>query len=175
MRGWILFAPLALSMAACQGGGDNSRSGKIHVADQDHVSFAELDGWSLRHDRGTWVQVGQGERELSTISIRSVDRNGWSEDRSPELVLPATETSLRALPSAQVHGPKDLDHPVYPASVFAVTFEPRSKKGKRYQRRHVVVFGDQRIFHVLLTAPDGAIENSQKPFDTVVNSVREEG
>jgi hypothetical protein len=162
---------LVLSVA-CQASEENKNR---HTAEEDQVSFAIPDGFRLRRDRDTWVLVGQQARSRSTIGVRSVPRDGWSEDRSPDSVLPATELVLRDLPGAEVTGPVKLSHPAYPAFAFDVVFEPRSRRGERYRRRHVVLFGESRVFHVLATSPDKQSQALKAAFERVLETVREEG
>ena len=169
MRALVIAA--ALLVAACQDS-DNSRTGPLHRAVSDGVSFAKLDGWTLERTRDAWVQTDQASRH--TIIVRSISRDGWSEDRNPESVLPATETWLRSLPKAEVKGPTTFEHPAYRADAFELSFVPSGKRGQLYQRRHVVVFADDHILHVLHTGPEGELASSQKQFDKVVKSVREE-
>lgn len=159
-------------LVACQSG---DRGRNIHVDHNDGVSFSIPDGFRLTRERGTWVLVGEDELTGSTISIRSVRRDGWSEDRSPEMLRPLMDSALRAYPGASVKGPAELDDSQYPGFAFDITYQPPSKEGARYRRRHVTLVGSTRVIHVLETWAATQPERAKKDFHRVVQSVREEG
>jgi hypothetical protein len=163
---------LAAFVAGCQ---SDDRRGNIHVDENDHVSFAVPDGFHLTRERGTWVLVGENERAGATIAIRSVPRAGWSEDRSPDMLRPLMESALRAYPGASVRGPTALDDAPYPGFAFDITYQPRSKRGERYRRRHATLVGPNRVIHVFETWSTSQREHARKDFQRVVLSVREEG
>jgi hypothetical protein len=60
------------------------------------------------------------------------------------------------------------------AVAFDLTFTPRKGGGERYQRRHVVIFGNEFAYHVIHTAPEGKLADTAEAFDAVVRSLREE-
>lgn len=166
--------PLAFTalLVAC---GSDHRGGNVHVDENDHVSFSIPDGFRLTRERGTSVLVGEGERTGTTISVRSVPRDGWSEDRSPEMLRPLIESALRGYPGASVRGPTDLDDAPYPGFAFDVTYQPPSRKGARYRRHHTTLVGSSRVIHVFETWPATQSESARRAFQQVVHSVREEG
>jgi hypothetical protein len=90
-------------------------------------------------------------------------------------VLPAVEAVLAGLPGADVKGPFEMEDLAYRAVGYDIVFTPRSKRGKNYQRRHVVAFLPSRVAHVFLTAPEGRISEYQEEFDRVLRTIREEG
>jgi hypothetical protein len=163
---------LVALVAACQSG---DRGGDIHVDPRDHVSFAVPDGFRLTRDRDAWILVGEKERAGATILIRSVARDGWSQDRSSEMVLASTEIALRAYPGASVKGPTKLDDAPYPGFAFDLTFEPRAKRGERYRRRHATLISAGHVFHVVETWPATQDETARRDYRHVLDSVREEG
>jgi hypothetical protein len=143
---------------------------------EEAVSFVAPEGWDARRDRETLLFVEPaGRHSRSTIAIRSIPVAGWSEPRTPENILPSTETVLRSLPAAQVSGPTKFEHSAYPAVAYDVTFTPRSGRGTKYHRRHIVIFSPGRIVHVLHTGPRNHLVASEAPFRRLVDSLREEG
>ena len=161
----------ALLLVGCKNAPPPAR----HVAREDQVSFTIPDGFRLDHQKGTWVLIGQAGHARTTIAIRSVPVSGWSEPRTPDTVLPATLATLRALPGAKVKGPEPRKDIRYRSYEYDVVFEPRSRHGEEYERRHVVVFGSNRVFHVLLTAPRRDLVHSRSAFNQVLDSIEEEG
>ena len=164
---------LLLSAVSCSG---DEATHEAQVFPEDAVSLVPPDGWRVKHEKGTLVFVGGSSDEdtQAVIAIRAVSVAAWNEPRTAENVLPSVKTVLEALPGARVEGPRELEHPAYRALAFDVVFTPRSKRGKRYQRRHVVVEANQHIYHALLTAPADQIEQSLPTFDRVLASLREE-
>jgi hypothetical protein len=173
----VIRAPVALlvlALAGCQAGdGDAPRQ----QSSEDGISYATLAGWSVRRDRDTVILSGSPKKEQSrcNIALRTVPITGWSEPREPDNVLPSVANVLAALPGAEVSAPTEVDHPRYRAVAFDVTFTPRSRKGEKYRRRHVVLFLDHKITHALLTAPKGQLEAALPEFEQVVRSIQEEG
>ena len=161
------FLPLVLLAVGCFGGS----SGPRFESNEDRVSFARIDGWDIGRERATLV-LHQAAGS-ATIAIRTIPRAGWSEPRDASNVLPAVATSLRALPTAHVTGPIELEDPEYPAVAFDVDYTTPSHR--HYQRRHVTLIGDTRIIHVFLVAPAGKLNSARRDFDQVVNSILEEG
>jgi hypothetical protein len=159
-------------VGACE---PNDPGDSVHMAHEDHVSFVIPAGYRLTRERDTWVLVGEGEREGSTIALRSVPRDGWSEDRSPEMLRPAVEQVLRGFPDASVRGPAVVENAPYPGFAFDVTYAPPSRKGQRVRRRHAVLVSTGRVFHILETWPVTHAESGKADFARVISSVREEG
>ena len=166
-------ALLTALVTACQGSGSD---GPRTTYEDDHVSLRALPGWQARHEREVLVLVGPESAGLqdTTISIHSVPVEGdWVDPRTPETVIPATAKVLAALPQARLAPVRDAGHPRYRGQVFDVTFVPRGKQ-QPYQRRHAVLVGKSRVYHIWLTAPDGRLEPTAHLFSDVVASVREE-
>jgi hypothetical protein len=127
----ILGLAVAGLLAACS---TDDRGGNIHVDEEEHVSFSVPDGFRLSRERGAWVLVGEKERAGATISIRSIPRAGWSEDRSPDMLRPLMKSALAAYPGASVKGPTEIADAPYPGFAFDITFQPSSKRGARYRQ-----------------------------------------
>lgn len=161
---------LALTLiTACQSG---EYSGPRTTSAEDGVSFAELKSYTARREQGALLLTGTSKQ---TIAVRAVPADAWSEPRTPDNVLPSVARVLAAMPSAVVTGPFEVEHPSYRAVAFDVVFAPPGLAGRRYERRHVVLFGDRKVIHVLATAPAGQLQRSHKDLDKVVASMREEG
>lgn len=165
-----LFAlPVAFALLACQG-----QPAPRMVLEEESVSFVELAGYNIEHDRGAAILTTENtDKKRSSIVIRSVRYDG-RHDRTAEAALEATGESLAAMPGAKVTGPVPVDHPRYTAMRFDVTFKPH-KKRRSYQRSHVVVFAEDHIYHVLHTAPEGHLGDAAKDFERVIDTLEEEG
>ena len=168
-----LLAAAVVVLASCQ---SESRDASVKTFADDALSLAPPPGWDAKRQKDTLVFVAPSAKDgtRATIAVRSVPVDGWSEPRTPETVLPSVETVLRALPSAKVTGPTWIDHPAYRAAAYEVSFTPRSRGGRVYERRHVVVFAHDHVFHAFLTAPAGHVDVSRAAFERVLESLREE-
>jgi hypothetical protein len=169
---FVAVAGLLLS-AACQ---RDEFVGEQKTFAEDSLAVAPPEGWEVKHQKDTLVFVGgkAGDSARPTIAIRSVPVEEGPEMRTAETVLPALETVLRALPEATVSGPTDVEHPAYRALAYQVVFTPRSRGGTSYQRRHVVLFANEHIYHAFVTAPDGELEDTLDEFKQVLASLGEE-
>lgn len=151
---------------------------KRRVYAEEQFSIAALgDGWEEARERGALVFYGPASDGLdrSTIVIRSVPRHGdWVDERTPERVVHATEVTLGALPKVQLGAPTPLARDGLRGAAFELSFEPESGGGERYQRRHCVLVGPSRVFHVVHTAPAGELGLAASVFETVIGSIREE-
>jgi hypothetical protein len=163
---------LLASLFGCQSA---SIQENVDVGDDDHVSFSVPEGFQLTREKGTWVLVAKDKRAQATISIRAVPRDGWSDDRSPGMLQAHMESAMRAYPGSSLRGPTELDDTPYPGFAFDITYQPRSKKGQRYRRRHATLVGPTRVIHVFETWPATEQETARKAFQSVLYSVREEG
>lgn len=174
-RRCLALASLLLA-ASCQRQDAGARDPQIFA--EDALSVVPPSGWQVKRQKDTLVFVAASpEDEDATppvIAIRTVPISDGAERRTAETVLPSLKTVLMALPGAEVTGPTDLAHPAYRAHAFDVVFTPRSKRGKKYQRRHVVLEADQHLYHAFLTAPAGELERSLPEFERVLASLREE-
>jgi acyl transferase domain-containing protein len=169
MAGVALVA--TLGAAACQ-----VDDGPRYRSDEGHFSMVQLDGWSATHERDAVVFYGDDEEPgRASIAIRSVPRTGdWVEERTPSGVTVATKTALQGLPGAQLSSQRSVSEHGMTGMVFELSFEPRGRDGARYERTHVVLVGKGRVFHILHTAPEGALGATAQQFDAVVTSFREE-
>ena len=74
-----------------------------------------------------------------------------------------------------MHGQVRTKHKCYDATTFDLTYTPKSK-GEPYDRRHVVLTGSTtHIYHVMLTAPSGELDDATELFDDIVGSLQGEG
>jgi hypothetical protein len=163
---------MAFLAASCQA---DDRTGDIHVAEHDQLSFEVPSSYRLTRQRDAWLLVGEDTRAGSSIAIRSVVRDQTPERSDPDLLRAATETALHAYPSASVKGPIALDDAPYPGFAFDVTFRPRGQNGDRFRRRHTTLIGSHRVFHVIETWPATRSETARRDYERVLRSVREEG
>ena len=157
--------------------GCQAEGGERFVSEEDHFSIREMDGWTVKRDRGAAVFAGAAELGLghNTIAIRSAPLQGdWVEDRTVQGVTLATAKVLEALPKAQVEPSTPVVISGFRGARFDLSFEPRSKKGQRYARRHVVLVGKRRLYHIVHTAPEGDLQYTAEVFDAVVSSLNEE-
>lgn len=167
MRRFSLFVLVPLVLACGQPAYDGPR----FTSSQDHFSVAQLDGWSVSREFGSTVFAN----ERTTIAIRSVAREGdWVAERTPELVFPAARRVLEALPGAKQVRQTEVDVGDFEAVSFEVEFRP-SQKVEAYERRHVVLVGEHRVFHVMHTGPKGQLHPSEVAFKRMLETLREEG
>ena len=168
----VLFVVALMAAGAAACAADVPR----YVAKDDHFSIAPLDGWRAERQLGSVVfvqdEVGEDTGE-ATIAVRSVAKD-WAERRDTAQLLAATEKVLRSLPGAQVSGPVKVDKAGAAAFAFDLTWTPEGQGGARFERRHVVVIGRGRVLHLLHTGPAGSLADTQKDFDAVVATIREE-
>jgi hypothetical protein len=166
-----LLVLLSLALAACGSSRDDDR--RRYVSPTEHFSIHEPSGWSAGRDHGTDTFRSPDQRTV--IAVRSVANDpDRVEPRRADLVLGATEKVLAALPGAEVRGPVVLDELRYRAWAFDVRFTPPDKQ-KRVWRRHVVVWGSEHLFHVMVTTTDPELaEPAAKAFAEVLASLREE-
>ncbi len=170
MRGKLLSAGFVAALAGCQGGSSQERM----TLEAEPASIAALNGFESRIDRNATVFTHPSKSKASSsIVIRTVPLSERS-DRTPDAIAQATHESLQAMPNAVVSKPSNLDDSELEGVSFDVTFEPQSKRGKPYQRRHVVLFGDEHAFHVVHTAPKGRMDDLAKEFERVVSTLEEE-
>ena len=142
---------------------------------EESVSIVKLKGYEVRHERGASLLVSKAaDKRHSSILVRrlSFDRR---HDRSPDSIAEATQASLTALPQARVKGPVSIEQSSLDGVRFDLSFEPKAKRGRTYERRHVVLFGTENAYHVLQTAPQGHLFDISDDFAKVVKSLREEG
>lgn len=169
----LLLMTSVLLLASCQTDRDDAAAKTFA---EDDLSLVPPSGWEVKRQKDTLVFVGKAAEDGSrnTMAVRSLRVDGWSEPRTPDTVLPSVENVLRALPGARVKGPTWIDHPAYRAAAYDVVWRPRSRGGRTYERRHVVVFAGDHLFHAFLTGPTGQIEESRAAFERVLASLREE-
>jgi hypothetical protein len=169
-----LLSTALLALAACQA----SESRPRFVSEQHHFSIVDLepDGWTHKPDRGAVVFAGNADDglEQNTIAIRGIRREGdWIRERTAERVVPATRRVLSALPEAKVSPPTTETRGAFACATFDLTFAPRGKD-RRYARRHVTCVGTETVFHLLHTSPEGELHFTERVFDDIVASLREE-
>jgi hypothetical protein len=166
----LVIALAGLATSSCNRGQDRFRS------EQDGFSIRALPDWQADREKGSVIFRGPrapGTAETSIV-VRSVpldrvrprarDTGGLSE---------AVAGVLAGLPASVVSRPELSGHPRLEGTRYAATFEPPGKSG-RYARTHVAVLGDAHLFHLMHTAPEGALDQSAALFDEVVASLREQ-
>lgn len=166
---------VAAVLAAC---GSPSPEGPRFTSSDDHFSIAVVEGWTPKRDRGSLVLVGPKADglERNTFAFVAVPVDGWTEERTPGLVFPATKRSLEGLPEARILGEQVIEVGDFSAIAYDVEFRPAGKR-EVYRRRHVVLIGDasDRLFHVIHTAPKKRFADSAQIFERVLETFREEG
>lgn len=169
MKGSLLIAAV-WALSACQ-----SDSTPTMTLASESVSFAKLKGYEVREERGASVLVNNATtKKGSSIVVRRVSYDK-RHDRTPESIMAATKASLAALPNSNVSAPITIEDAVLDGIQFELSFTPRSKRGRTYERRHAVLFGEANAYHVLQTAPKGRLSDISKDFTRVVETLREEG
>jgi hypothetical protein len=166
---------LLLGLAACgQSEEGGAYGGPRFVSESDHFSIRALEGWEVAREAGSTVFHQPDTR--ATIAIRIVaSRGDWTEERTTELVFPATERFLALLPGVHLGSTKERTVPAGPAVEFRLSFRPNGFGGKRYDRRHVAIVTADHVIHITATAPQGQLGQALELFDGVVDSFREEG
>ena len=169
----IALSALGVLVASCQSD-EPARDAQLFA--EDALSLVPPDGWRVKHEKDTLVFVGGSpdEAKQAVIAIRAVAVGSWNDPRTAENVAPSVKIVLEGLPGARVAGPRAVEHPAYPALAFDVTFTPRSKRGRRYARRHVIIEASGHLYHALLTAPEAQLARSLPEFERVLASLREE-
>jgi hypothetical protein len=169
VRGAAFLAVVLLAAPGCNRGEERFRSA------EDGFSIHQLRGWHADRQKGSIVFRGPTGRGLAetTIVIRSVPHEKVRPHaREPRGLVEATATVLGGLPASVVSKASAPGHSSLGGGRFSVTFEPPGKE-ERYARTHVALAGKRRIFHLMHTAPEGALEKSAARFDDVVASLRE--
>ena len=168
-----LSTALSVLVASCQSD-EPARDAQVFA--EDALSLVPPDGWRVKREKDTLVFVGGSpdEDNQAVIAIRAVTAGSWNEPRTAENVAPSVKIVLEGLPGARVIGPRAAEHPSYRALAFDVTFTPRSKRGRRHARRHVVLEASGHLYHALLTAPEAQLAISLPEFESVLASLREE-
>lgn len=146
--------------------------------DDLHLEVQAMDGWTLERQPGALVFVGDpaayGERVTITIqSSKKLAPDVPNADAS-DAIIEATEVVLRGMPEAEVEPGQRTERAGMKAAYFDASFRPRNRS-QRYERRHVVLIGNRRVFHLLHTAPAGGLVASADEFEHVVRSIRERG
>ncbi len=153
---------LALFLVACQG----EDFDRLSLKDQG-LSIRSLPNWELSRDRGSVILRGP---DRATIVIRAVARQDpRSDERTDNAVVVATEKVLRSYPKATLEGPTKVEDSNLDGVSYSLTFRP-SGKDRTYERRHVVLFGQGRVYHLWHTAPRGKLKETEKEFAQIVAS-----
>jgi hypothetical protein len=150
----VRFVVVAVLAASCGGGTERPEPEQIFQNREHGYSVGQPEGWTTSNDRGsTRFSPANGKQ---TIVVRSALRPNEIIEGKPtsnDDVIAATRKVLAQL-SPRVGGPNPIDDAELTGVEFELTFKPPSV-GTLYQRKHVVLFGQQRIFHVIWTAPQG--------------------
>lgn len=170
VRGLALVAFTSLACSASE------PAGTRELFTPEHFSINVPDGWRTERELGSIVFVGGSGVEHNTIAVRSVARRGdWVAERTLDVVLPATARALASLPDAAVTPATRLRVGALEGAVYDVTYRPDAGQGARYGRRHAVLVGPERVFHVIHTAPIGALDKTDEMFEAALASLEEEG
>lgn len=169
--------PAALTLLVVIGGSACQSSSYDRVFFDDlHLAMADLEDWTLEREPGSLIFVADPDAfgDRVTITVRSSRRLEADApgDGTTTSVIAATEAVLAAMPEARVSEPRLTRRGEMTAAYFDLTFRPR-RKAERYDRRHVVLIGQRRVFHLFHTGPQGALEASAGVFEDVVASLRE--
>lgn len=171
MRFWFgALVLVAVAPLGCNADEDRFRS------KEDGFSIQQLVGWRADRERGSIVfrgprELGMGE---TSIVVRAVAlEKVRPHAREADGLAKAVATILGGLPASVVSRASAPGHPSFAGTRFEATFKPPGKE-RRYARTHVAVLGKRRLFHLMHTAPEGALKKSAHIFDKVVASLREE-
>ncbi|MBZ0232447.1 MAG: hypothetical protein K8M05_08975 [Deltaproteobacteria bacterium] len=135
-------------------------------AEPEGFSCILPDDWQLTRDRGA-VILTSTENRRHTLVVRSVP---LSASRDSANILADTEIVLQGLPGVELEGTRELTGAL-PSTEYRLTFVPPTSS-ERFRRRHVVLRGTSRVFHVIETAPSTVeTEDVVTPF---VSTMREE-
>jgi len=151
MNGRIL---IAMVLAACSGS-DRDESSQIYSNKADGYSVGQPDGWNTSDDRGsTRFSRSTGKQ---TIVVRSARRPTEITEGKPttnEDVIVATSLVLQRMSRTKLVDPVRVENAELTGVRFTLTYQPPDVRTP-YQRTHVVLFGEKRLYHVIQTAPQG--------------------
>jgi hypothetical protein len=137
------------------------------VAQDEGFSLAAPRDWTSSRDKGA-VIFASPENPRRTLAIRSLVAG---DPTIQEQALAATQTVLEKLPEARITATRRLTGPMR-GIAYELTFVPPGAR-RRYARTHVVLVGDQHVFHVIETVPAGDARKDGL-VDAVIASFREE-
>ena len=101
---------------------------------------------------------------LTPETIAAAARASFEMHRARTRYRPLDAT-LRAAPLDDAYRVQDALHQIM----------AESGRGERYERRHTVLIG-KRVFHILLTAPEGgSLRQGLWAYERVLSTIREEG
>ena len=170
---------LAMLVAACTDQDENatpSESLATHRYTDREARYAvdAPDEWAVSQERGSTIFTAPHGKK-HTIIVRAAPKPVHFVDgreTSTEDVVGATERVLKTLPAATIKRRWEIAGSGFPARAFALTFSPPGV-GKPYQRVHVVVVGNERLFHLIYTAPAGETV-SDATLEQMVRGLKEE-
>ena len=142
----------------------------------DAFSMRQLSGWAIQRIKGAIVFQGPSARGLTetTIVVRSVPlENVRPHAREEQGLSRATASVLAGLPNSNVSTAKPTGHADLRGVRYELTFEAPGKD-VRMARTQVALLGEKRLFHLMHTAPEGALQATAVLFDEAVASLREE-
>jgi len=145
-------------------------------AEDDGFSMRQLPGWEITREKGAIIFLGpaaRGQNE-TTIVVRSVPLAEVRPTAREESGLShATANVLAGLPNSNVSRAKPTGHDEMRGVRYQVSFDPPSKE-RRFERTQIALLGQDRLFHLMHTAPEGALQTTAPLFEEVVASLREE-
>jgi hypothetical protein len=153
------------TLAACS---SSSEPAERFVAEEEGFSIAAPAAWTHDRDRGAILFTSPDDARR-TLAIRSVVIADPVQQRK---ALDATRIVVEALPDVRVTSTRPVDGAMRGVA-YELTFVPPGSR-ERYARTHVVLVGDQHVYHVIETQPArGATATPVAP--AVAASLREEG
>jgi len=155
---------IAVLAAGCQGGETTER---FVGADDEGFSCDLPTGWTPARDRGSVVFTTPAQPRR-TVVVRSIPR---SERGTDVAYLSAADTVMNGLPDVEVASKRTLTGALGGA-IYELSFVPPGV-GERFTRTHVVLLGEDHVFHVIETEPATA-ETRDDVVTRLIGSFREE-
>lgn len=141
----LVFAAIATALLA--GCSSDSESPARFVAEGEGFSIVEPNEWSSHRDQGAVIFVSP-ENHRRTLAIRSIEA---SDQKTQRKAVDATKVVLDGLPGVKLAATKRIERPL-PGISYELTFAPPGSR-ERYARTHVVLVGEEHVYHVIETVP----------------------
>jgi hypothetical protein len=158
-------------VAACSG----SDPSQIYTNKADGYSVGQPAGWSTSEDRGSVRFSPRSGKQ--TIVVRSALRPAEIIEGKPATnddVIDATTKVLQRMSRRhKLADPTRIENAELPGVRFTLTYRPPSTRTP-YQRTHVLLFGQRRLFHLIQTSPQGE-KLDEHAMKEMVSTLTEEG